>query len=128
MNIKELKCACCRCYDCFDGCTAWDCDIDFEVSIQRVKEAAKDYGMSVDMITALLVADEERRLAEKAKESNDEDNVLPEDFNPYYDSKFLITFADSPNLGKKMLVDMVPEDLKRLRAEIDATLKIQEGE
>ena len=128
MNIKELKCACCRCYDCFDGCTAWDCDVDFEVSIQRVKDAAKAYGMSVDMITALLVADEERRLAEKAKESNGEDDILPDDFNPFYDSKFLIAFADSPDLGKRLLVEMDPDDLKRLRAEIDAALKVQEGE
>ena len=125
-DIKKLKCTCCKCYDSFNGCTAWDCDVDFEISIAKVKDAAKEYGLSVDAIAAVLVANEEKRLAENSKESNaDEDNILPEDFNLFYDSKFLIIFADAPGLGKRLLVEMSPDDLKRLRAEIDAALKVQ---
>jgi hypothetical protein len=41
MDIKKLKCECCKCHDDFDGCTAFDCDIDFEISIAKVKETAK---------------------------------------------------------------------------------------
>ena len=127
LDIKKLKCDCCRCHDDFDGCTAWDCDVDFEISMTKVKDTANAYGMSVDTITLMLMAEEERK--EKTwKKAETEENVLSENFNPFYDSKFLITFADSPDLGKKLLVEMSPEDLKRLRAEVDAALKIQEGE
>jgi hypothetical protein len=90
--------------------------------MSRVKEVSKESGMSVDAIVALLT------MMEAKKEREDEDNILPDDFNPFYDSKFMISFADSPDLGKKLLVEMDLDDLKRLRAEIDATLKVQEGE
>lgn len=119
-KIGDLKCQCCRCYDSFDGCTAFDCQYDFEISIARVKEVSRESGMSVDAIIALL------EMAEK-KERKGED-ILTDDFNPVSDSQFLISFADSPDLGKKLLVEMSTDDLKRLRAEIDAALKIQEDQ
>jgi hypothetical protein len=131
-EIEHLKCKCCKCYDSFDGCQALDCDVDFGISIPRVKEVAKEYGLSVDTIAAVLEYDEAMRLSRHAVEHqldeiDDIDNGLPENFPPLYDSKFLISFADSPYLGKKTLVEMHPEDLKRLRAEIDAALQLQEG-
>lgn len=132
-NMRDLKCQCCRCYDSFDGCAAFDCQYDFEISLQRVKEVSRESGMSVDTIIALIQAEEDKRRAANAdnyrtgNECIDNNNILPEDFNPFYDSQFLISFADSPDLGKRLLVEMNAGDLKRLRAEIDAALKIQEG-
>ena len=43
-DIKDLKCACCKCYDSFDGCTAWSCKSDFEINIKKTKETADNYG------------------------------------------------------------------------------------
>lgn len=122
-ELRDLKCQCCKCYDSFDGCTAFDCQYDFEISLQKAKEVSRESGMAVDTIIALIQAEEDRRRAT----SSDDDNILPDDFNPFYDSKFLISFADSPDIGKRLLVEMSAEDLKRLRAEVDAALKIQEG-
>ena len=51
-DIRSLKCACCKYYDSFDGCTAWGCD--FEISIERIKQASQDYGMSISEISALI--------------------------------------------------------------------------
>jgi hypothetical protein len=75
----------------------------------------------------MLMAEEEKKEKDRM-DAETEDDILPEDFNPFYDSRFLISFADSPDLGKRLLVEMDLDDLKRLRAEIDATLKVQEGE
>ena len=58
-DIKNLKCHCCRCYDSFDGCVAWNCADDFEISIEKIKEVSQDYGLSIADITALI--DFERR-------------------------------------------------------------------
>lgn len=58
-DIKNMKCYCCKYYDSFDGCTAWSCKDDFEISIDRIKQAAEDYGLSITDITALI--DFERR-------------------------------------------------------------------
>ena len=53
-DIKNIKCYCCKCYDSFDGCTAWDCEHDFEIIIEKLKQVAKDYGLSIVDITALI--------------------------------------------------------------------------
>lgn len=128
-EIRDLKCQCCKCYDSFDGCTAFDCQYDFEISMSRVKNVSEESGMSVGTIIALLELERENeRIRNEHRENETDDNILPDDFNPFYDSKFLISFADSPDLSKKLLVEMHVDDLKRLRAEIDAALKIQEGE
>lgn len=46
-------------WDCIDGCTAWSCKDDFEISIDKIKQVAEDYGLSITDITALI--DFERR-------------------------------------------------------------------
>ena len=129
LDMRRLKCNCCRRYDCYDGCIAFDCDVDFEISIAKVKETAEAYGMSADTITLMLMEEEKKKekARKEAEAEAEEDDILPDDFNPFYDSQFLISFADSPGIGKKLLVEMDVEDLKRLRAEIYAVLKIQEG-
>lgn len=53
-DIKSLKCACCKYYDTFDGCTAWSCTDDFEISIEKTKEAAENYGLDVYEVLALI--------------------------------------------------------------------------
>ena len=53
-DIKDLKCACCKCYDSFDGCTAWSCESDFEINIKKTKETAEDYGLDVSEVLALI--------------------------------------------------------------------------
>ena len=53
-EIEKLKCKCCKCYDNFYGCKAWSCDDDFELSIQKIKEAARENEMSIADITSLL--------------------------------------------------------------------------
>lgn len=58
-DIKNLKCYCCKCYDSFDGCTAWDCKNDFEISIEKIKQCLEVYGISISDLTALI--DFERR-------------------------------------------------------------------
>ena len=58
-DIKDLKCACCKYHDSFDGCTAWSCKDDFEISIDKIKQVSEEYGMSISDITALI--DFERR-------------------------------------------------------------------
>lgn len=58
-DIKNMKCYCCKYYDSFDGCTAWECKNDFEISINKIKQVAEDYGLSIADITALI--DFERR-------------------------------------------------------------------
>lgn len=45
--------------DFFDGCTAWDCKNDFEISIEKIKQVSEEYGISISDITALI--DFERR-------------------------------------------------------------------
>lgn len=57
-EIRDLKCQCCKCYDSFDGCTAFDCECDHAISIPRVKEVAKEYGMTVADVAALLKLEE----------------------------------------------------------------------
>ena len=42
-DIKNLKCYCCKCYDSFDGCTAWSCKDDFEISIDKIKQATRNF-------------------------------------------------------------------------------------
>lgn len=44
-------------------------------------------------------------------------------FNPFYDSKFLISIEGEEDLGRRMLVEMYPEDLQKLRDEIDIVLE-----
>jgi hypothetical protein len=132
-EIRDLKCQCCKCYDSFDGCQAFDCKYDFDISIAKVKEVSKESGMSVEAIVALIQAEEDRRNAMRmddyrtGDEDVDNNNFLPDDFDPYHDSAFLISFADTTDIGKRMLIEMHHDDLKRLRAEIDTVLKIQEG-
>ena len=43
-------------------------------------------------------------------------------FNPYYDSRFLISVEGDEDFGKRMLVEMYEEELLKLRAEIDVVL------
>lgn len=121
-EIKDIKCKCCKCHDSFDGCTAFDCQYDFEISIQKVKETAQEYGMSVDTIMALLMT-----AANKNEVTSDEETSLPDDFNPFYDSHFMVCSDDENGSEPRRLVEMLPDDLKRLRAEIEAVLNIQEG-
>lgn len=58
-DIKNMKCYCCKCYDSFDGCAAWSCKDDFEISIDKIKQVSEEYGVSISDITALI--DFERR-------------------------------------------------------------------
>jgi hypothetical protein len=133
-ETRDLKCQCCKCYDSFDGCTAFDCQYDFEIAITKVKAISRESGMSVEAIVALIQAEEDRRNAMHVDDYRtgdkvaDNNNFVHEDFNPYHDSNFLISFADATDIGKKMLIEMHPEDLKRLRAEIDNILKLKEIE
>ena len=53
-DIKNMKCYCCKCYDPFDGYTAWSCKDDFEINIDKIKKVAEDYGLSIADITALI--------------------------------------------------------------------------
>lgn len=53
-DIKSLKCSCCKYYDTFDGCVAWSCADDFEISIEKTKEAAENYGLDVHEVLALI--------------------------------------------------------------------------
>lgn len=88
----------------------------------KVKNISNESGMSVTSILALL------EMMEKKRAREEEDSILPNNFEPYRDTKFLISFADSPDLGKKLLIDLDTKDLKRLRAEIDAALRAKEGD
>lgn len=118
-TIRDLKCKCCQCWDSYEGCQGFDCDVDYKLSIQRVKETAKECGIPIEAITAMLIAEENKRLPV----DNDEDgSILPYDFDPETDTQFLISFSDAIDLGKKRLVDMDTEDLKRLKAELDFVL------
>lgn len=124
-DIRNLKCKCCHCWDSYEGCQGFDCDVDYKLSIHRVKETAKEYGVSIEVITAMLVAEENKRLSS----CNDEDDyTLPDDFDPETDTQFLISFSDAVDLDKKRLVDMDIEDLKRLRAELNFVLEMRENE
>ena len=58
-DIKNMKCYCCKCYDSFDGCTAWDCENGFEIIIEKLKQVAENYGLDVHEVLALI--DFERR-------------------------------------------------------------------
>jgi hypothetical protein len=133
-DTRDLKCQCCKCYDSFDGCTAFDCQYDFEISITKVKDISRESGMSVEAIVALIQAEEDRRNAMRVDDYRtgdkvvDNNNFVPENFDPYHDSNFLISFADATDIGKRMLIEMHSEDLKRLRAEIDHVLKLKEME
>ena len=54
IDTKNLKCYCCKYYDSFEGCTAWSCESDFEISIEKIKQVAEDYGLNVADIIALI--------------------------------------------------------------------------
>ena len=45
-------------------------------------------------------------------------------FNPFYDSKFLISIEGEEDFGRRMLVEMYEEDLLKLRDEIDVVLQM----
>ena len=130
---RDLKCQCCRCWDSCEGCQAFDCDVDFKISIEKVKNVSRESGMSVEAIVGLIQAEDDRRNAmhidacRAGHDAADNDNFLPDNFDPYRDTKFLITFADYPDLGKKLLVDLDTENLKRLKAEIDTVLKMRDA-
>lgn len=51
-DFKSMRCCCCTYYDSFEGCRAWDCCPKY--SILKIKEEAKEQGMSVADIVALL--------------------------------------------------------------------------
>lgn len=53
-DIKDLKCACYKYYDSFDGCRAWSCASDFEISIEKTRETAENYGLGVFGVLALI--------------------------------------------------------------------------
>lgn len=53
-DIKNLKCYCCKYYDSFDGCAAWSCEDDFKISIEKIKQVSKDYGLSIRDTIALI--------------------------------------------------------------------------
>lgn len=59
---KNMKCYCCKCYDSFDGCTAWSCKDDFEISIDKIKQVSEDYGMSIADIVVLIGAENMGRI------------------------------------------------------------------
>jgi hypothetical protein len=119
-EIRDLKCKCCKCWDSYEGCQAWDCDTDFAIVIEKVNKTAKEYGISVEAIMAMLALEENNK---RYNESVSDDCILPDDFDPETDTQFLVSFANSTDLGKKRLVDMDTEDLKRLRAELDYVLE-----
>lgn len=121
-NIHEIRCNCCKCHDDFDGCTAFDCRIDFEIHPMKLRKTAKEYGMSPGQIVAAIM---ELQKEEKARETS---VSLPYDFNPETDTEFLISFADATDLGKKRLVDMDTVDLEKLRAELEFVLETRKNE
>lgn len=121
-DIAKMKCAVCKCHDSFDGCTAFDCQYDFEISAQKLREASRDYGIPAGQIVASIMA------MDKANHETSITNELPDDFNPETDTQFLISFADALDLGKKRLVDMETNDLKRLMAEINFVLEARSDE
>ena len=45
------------------------------------------------------------------------------DFNPLYDSKYLISREDDKQCERRLLIEMYPEELVELRAEINAILE-----
>lgn len=116
-DFRDLKCQCCRCHDDFDGCVAFDCRYDFEISLEKAKAISRESGMSVDTIIGLIKFEESKNY------SHDDSETLT-DFDPYKDSKFLISMPESGD-NYKMLIEMDADDLKRLRLEIDAILKDQ---
>ena len=122
-TIRDLKCKCCQCWDSYEGCQGFDCDVDYKLSIQRVKETAKECGIPIEAMTAMLIAEENKTLSSSDDEA---DSILPDDFDPETDTQFLISVVDSPDLGKKRLVDMDVEDLKRLKVELDFVLEMRE--
>lgn len=119
-DLKKLKCECCKCYDSFDGCTAFDCQYDFEISVDKVHEAAKAYQLSPEFIMSMLVEEKARIANERMKEAKDQ--YLADNFDPETDSEFLISFADATVLEKKRLVELDTEQLLRLKAEVDHIL------
>ena len=121
-DIRKIRCSCCKCYDSFDGCTAFDCSVDFEIHPMKLRETAKEYGMSPGQIVAAII---ELQKEEKARETS---VSLPSDFDPETDTEFLISFADATDLGKKRLVDMDTEDLEKLRAELEFVLETRKNE
>ena len=121
-DISKMKCAVCKCHDNFDGCTAFDCQYDFEISAQKLREAAKDYGIPAGQIVASIMA------MDKSNSESETANELPDDFNPEIDTQFLISLADATDFGKKRLVDMDTEDLNRLLAEIHFVLEARLNE
>ena len=54
------KCRFCKWYDCFDGCTNWFCNNKdgYEVCIDRVISKAKEEGISVADVVALMKLEE----------------------------------------------------------------------
>ena len=116
-NIHEIRCNCCKCHDDFDGCTAFDCRIDFEIHPMKLRKTAKEYGMSPGQIVAAIME------LQKEEDARNASHALPSDFNPETDTQFLISFVDATDLGKKRLVDMDTEDLNRLLAEINFVLE-----
>lgn len=121
-DISKMKCAVCKCHDNFDGCTAFDCQYDFEISAQKLREAARDYGIPAGQIVASIMA------MDKTNRENNASNELPDDFNPETDTQFLISFANALDLGKNRLIDMETEDLKRLLAEINFVLEARNND
>lgn len=63
-DTKNLKCYCCKYYDSFDGCTALSCKDDFKISIEKIKQVSKDYGLNIQDTIALI--DFEQRYGELA--------------------------------------------------------------
>lgn len=59
------------------------------------------------------------REKEKEEEAN---KYLPKEYNPFYDSNFLISFDDENGRPRRFLVELYEDDLRRLRAEIDYIL------
>ena len=69
----NLKCKCCECYDSYEGCCAFDCSVDFKLSLSKVSEVARQYNMSSDWILGLINAINARN---ESDEHDDDDDIL----------------------------------------------------
>ena len=111
LEIRDLKCKCCKCYDSFDGCTAFDCEIDFQFSMEKAINIAREYGVSFDSIIAIL-GSELQKNGHRSLECSS---------NEYGDEQFMVIVSgvDEPT----SLCDMKTSDLQLLKQDIDRILQ-----
>lgn len=119
LDVKKLKCECCRCYDEFDGCMGFDCQYDFELSMSRVSEVAAHHHISNDTLVGLIMD----MVKEQQRKEQSDTCVLPDDFDPA-DSDFRISQESDMYDRNFRLIELDRETLERLRAEINFILDI----